>query len=88
MSDREIVQQSVLCTGDLLEKGDSVMADCGFNSFNIDDLLAPEGVPLNIPPVLDGQPQQTRKSREHLENCRIAYPCEKGYWASKTLQNS
>ena len=46
---------------DLLEKGDSVMADRGFN---IDDLLAPKGVTLNIPPFLDGQPQLTRKEVE------------------------
>ena len=51
----------MLCTGDLLEKGDSVMADRGFN---IDDLLAPKGVTLNIPPILDGQPQLTRKEVE------------------------
>ena len=61
VSDREIVQQSILCTGDLLEKGDSMMADRGFN---IDDLLAPKGVTLNIPPFLDGQPQLTRKEVE------------------------
>ena len=61
MSDREIVQQSMLCTGDFLEKGDSVMADRGFN---IDDLLAPKGVTLNIPPYLDGQPQLSRKDVE------------------------
>lgn len=46
------------CTGDLLEKGDSVMADRGLN---IHDLLALKGENLNIQPFLDGQTQITRK---------------------------
>ena len=61
VSDREIGQQSQFCTGNLLDKGDSVMADCGFN---IDDLLAPKGETLSIPLFLDGQPQLTRKEVE------------------------
>ena len=61
MSDQEIVEQSVSYTGDLLERGDSVMADRGFN---IDDLLTPKGVTLNISPFLEGQPQLARKDIE------------------------
>ena len=38
----------------LLEKGDNVMADC---EFDIQDLLAPLGVTLNIPPFMDNQSQ-------------------------------
>ena len=64
MSNRENVEQSMLCTVDLLEKGDGVMADHGFN---IDDLLAPKAVILNIPPYLDGQPQLTRKDIESTQ---------------------
>ena len=48
VSHRENVEQSMLCTVDLLEKGDSVMA---YHGFNIDDLLAPKGVILNIPHI-------------------------------------
>ena len=52
ISDKEITR----CSGilDLLEHGDSVMADKGFN---IDDLLKEKGVGLNIPPFLQSQAQ-------------------------------
>lgn len=45
MSDRDVVIESGLLKH--LEHGDSVMADKGFN---IQDILAPHGVRLNIPP--------------------------------------
>ena len=45
-SDEQIVKESRLL--DLLEKGDSVMADKGFL---IQDLLDALGVTLNIPPI-------------------------------------
>ena len=45
ITDRDIVEQSGL--PNLLEEGDSVMADKGFT---IQDLLAKRGVKLNIPP--------------------------------------
>ena len=53
ISDREITR----CSGilDLLEHGDSVMADKGFQ---IQDIL-PLGVSLNIPPFLGGNSQMT-----------------------------
>ena len=52
ISDRDLV----LCSGLLqkLERGDSLMADKGFD---IEDLLLPLGVRLNIPPFLDKQQQ-------------------------------
>lgn len=49
-SDRKIVQESGLI--DLLEKGDHLMADRGFN---IRDLLTRRGVKLNIPPFSKGR---------------------------------
>ncbi|XP_068713587.1 uncharacterized protein [Montipora foliosa] len=54
ISDKEITR----CSGilDLLEQGDSVMADKGFD---IDDLLRAKGVALNIPPFLKSQGQFT-----------------------------
>jgi len=52
ISDKEISR----CSGilDLLERGDSVMVDKGFN---IDDLLKEKGVGLKIPPFLQSQAQ-------------------------------
>ena len=52
ISDKEITR----CSGilDLLEPGDSVMADKGFD---IDDLLREKNVGLNIPPFLENQGQ-------------------------------
>ena len=52
VSDRSLTEESGLL--ELLEKGDSVMADKGFD---IQDLLAPLGVKLNIPPMRQGNRQ-------------------------------
>ena len=52
ISDRDLVIASGIL--DKLERGDSVMADKGFE---IDDLLVPLGVRLNIPPFLDKRQQ-------------------------------
>ena len=52
---------------DLLEKGDSVMADRGFN---IQDDLTPVGVKINIPPFLKGKMQL--EPEELVETRRIA----------------
>ena len=52
---------------DLLEVGDSVMADRGFN---IQEELALLGVRLNIPPFLRGKKQLS--SNELVETRRIA----------------
>ena len=51
-SDRQIVEESGLL--ELLERGDSIMADKGFK---INELLVPIGVHLNIPPFLDKRQQ-------------------------------
>ena len=64
-SDMQIVQESGLL--DLLEKGDSVMADKGFL---IQDLLDPLGVTLNMPPKRDSNRQMSRQEVEQTR--RIA----------------
>ena len=52
ISDKKLVEQSGLL--DKLEVGDEIMADKGFD---IQDLLAPIGVKLNIPPFLSSSSQ-------------------------------
>ena len=54
VSDRAITEQSGLIS--LLEHGDSIMADKGFD---IQDLLVSHGVRLNIPPFRQGGRQMT-----------------------------
>ena len=56
ISDKELTQQSGLL--DLLDAGDSVMADKGFD---IAEYLIPRGVQLNIPPFLRGTDQFSHK---------------------------
>ena len=65
VSDKELTRQSGIL--DLLEAGDSVMADKGFD---IAEYLIPQGVQLNIPPFLRGTDQFSHK--ELVENRRIA----------------
>ena len=65
ISDKELTLESGLAG--LLEKGDSVMADRGFD---VSDLLQPLGVHLNIPPFLRGRTQLDDK--EMVETRRIA----------------
>ena len=52
ISDRDLVVASGIL--DKLERGDSVMADKGFD---IEDLLLPIGARLKIPPFLDKRQQ-------------------------------
>ena len=63
-SDRELTIRSGLL--DILEPGDSVMADKGFT---IADLLAAKGVSLNIPPM---KTQNQFTEKELVETRRIA----------------
>jgi hypothetical protein len=64
-TDYKITKHSNLMS--LVEPGDSIMADRGFE---IDDLL-PENVSLNIPPFLNGKPQLSHP--EEVETRRIAF---------------
>ena len=65
ISDRELTKKSGLL--DLLERGDTVMADRGFT---IQDDLTPLGVQVNIPPFLKGKEQLD--GEELIETRRIA----------------
>jgi hypothetical protein len=65
ISDKELTRRCGLL--ELLEKGDSVMADRGFD---IQDDLALLGVKLNIPPFLKGK--QLLTQQELVETRRIA----------------
>ena len=65
ISDKELTKRSGIL--DLLEPGDSVMADRGFN---IEDELILRGVHLNIPPFLHGKSQLSET--EMIKTRRIA----------------
>ena len=69
ISDKELTRKSGILH--LLEKGDSVMADRGFD---IEEDLIPLGVRLNIPPFLKGKPhlsdKETTETR-HIASMRI-----------------
>ena len=65
VSDRFLTEESGLMA--LLQPGDDVMADRGFN---IQDLLAPLGVTLNIPPFMENKAQLS--AREVTSTRRIA----------------
>ncbi len=65
VSDKQIVKESGLL--DLLEAGDSVMADKGFT---IEDLLEPLNITLNMPPMRESDRQLSRKEVEQTR--RIA----------------
>ena len=65
ISNKELTKKGGLL--DLLQKGDSVMTDRGFD---IQDYLTPLGVELNMPPFLRGKSQLDTK--EMIETRRIA----------------
>ena len=58
ISDVEIVQRCGILKKDLWDESDSLMADRGFN---IENLLKPLGVSLNIPALLHGREQLTNE---------------------------
>lgn len=58
VSDKQITRESGIC--DLLEAGDNVMVDRGFDIGNI----VPEGVSVNMPPFLSGREQMTAAETE------------------------
>ena len=62
ISDKKLVEQSGLL--DKLEVGDEIMADKGFD---IQDLLAPIGVKLNIPPFLSSNSQFSSEEVMHTK---------------------
>ena len=65
ITDKKLTQKSGLL--DLVERGDSIMADRGFD---IQDDLTPLGVKINIPPFMRGKKQLD--SAEMMETRRIA----------------
>ena len=62
ISDKELTRKSGLLS--LLEMGDSIMADRGFD---IQDDLTPLGVKVNIPPFLKGKEQLSENERVEQE---------------------
>ena len=71
ISDKEIVSRSGILTKELWSPGDSLMADRGFD---IQDLLSPLQVNLNIPAFLSGRPQLTEaevKDSQCIASVRI-----------------
>ncbi|XP_065652898.1 uncharacterized protein LOC136080212 [Hydra vulgaris] len=65
----------------LLEPGDSVMADRGFDI--ADDL--PENVSLNIPPFLNGKAQLSQVDENETRNIACSYSCRKSNTANNQL---
>ena len=71
ISDKKLVERSNLL--DLLEVGDEIMADKGFD---IQDLLAPLGVKLNIPPFLNSGTQFSSDNvLRTKKNCQVENSC-------------
>ena len=58
VSDKQITRESGVL--DLLQVGDNVMVDCGFDIFAI----VPAGVTVNMPPFLAGRDQMTAAETE------------------------
>ena len=76
--DRKLVEFSVLL--EKLEPGDEIMADKGFQ---IQDLLAPLGVQLNVPPFLGGNAQMEASNVKKL----LIFTCTRGKsnWACQGI---
>ena len=80
MSDKELTRRNGILL--LLEKGDSVMADWGFD---IEEDLIPLGVRLNILPFLRGKTQLNE--RELTETHSIASVCIHVERAMESIKN-
>ena len=80
ISDKELTRQSGIL--DLLQPGDSVMADRGFD---IEEFLIPLGVKLNIPPFLRGKTQFDHS--ELVQTRRIA-SLWRGQWSASKISTS
>ena len=89
ISDKKLVMELGFLK--LLECGDTIMADWGFN---IDDILPP-GVLLNVPPMLNGTGQLTAEQQtttRHIDSLWIHVECAmeriKNYHLLHSIPNS
>ena len=80
IADKELTRQSGVLH--LLERGDAVMAERGFD---IQADLTPLGVKLNMPPYLKGKSQLTKN--EMIETRRIASACIQVELAMERIKN-
>ena len=84
MSDKAITSKCGII--DLLESGDDVMADRGFE---IQELLEPKGVTLNIPPCLGKRKLlvDIEGSNRNTANCKITHSLGTSNWENNELPN-
>ena len=79
VSDKQITRESGVL--DLIESGDNIMVDRGFD---IKDIV-PEGVTVNMPPFLAGRDQLTAAETRNNDHCLCTDPCGKSNWSDKDL---
>ena len=82
ISDRELTIRSGLL--DILDPGDSVMADKGFT---IADLLAAKGVSLNIPPHENSEPVHRERVGRNSSNSLSSHSCREGYQKNQSISD-